>query len=439
MRVTPLPILTEPDRRRMLAEIGCVALAIGRDLFPDVSVTDPDLERIAAGEGPEGPSTPCPRERVAYLSSVRTRLENALRRIEREPETRLRPEERITPLERARRATPKERMTALTRSVGKGPPRVREWASAPTVNTPANVLIKSILVLLLRDGNAAAALAAVVGARSVEREALLLRDLLKRTLRREPWRDLPIVTGAVLPALPLSVRRNGPYRLVYDLFRRYRQGFAFDWTTPLFALPPREMWLLYEYWCLFRTADAVRRLGFRAREASDFMMSRSGLTFTLVRGRASALTFVRDGQRLTLTYGREFPPASAKRRDAWRSRSHAMRPDIVLEMGGRLLVLDAKYKAYAETFSTEDPDNLPLTADINQCHAYRDGILHGDRPAVVAAWLLYPGHAERNNRAVISYGDGERSEVGAIRLRDVRDTAHLVSLMAVFLSTVEKP
>ena len=91
-----------------------------------------------------------------------------------------------------------------------------------------------------------------------------------------------------------------------------------------------------------------------------------------------------------------------------------MRPDILLECGGRLLVLDAKFKTYAENSIGEDEDNLPLTADINQCHAYRDGILRRGIPCVQAAWLLYPGRVAGGNRATIGYAG---PEVGAILLR----------------------
>ncbi len=426
----------------MLADIARVALTIGRDLFPDTPFTDTDTDFLAIGTAGVSVLDVSPRERVAYLRTVWTHIENALRRIEATPDTVLQPERRSVPLEKSRRATPKYIAFALTRAVPNrgGTRHVLEQGFTLSPDTPANRLIKGMLVTLLRDMTAAAELAAVVGACSVEGDALWLRDRLRRTLRRAPWRTLPLPAGTQLPALPQSVRQSGPYRLLYDTFRHYRQGFSFDWKNPVFRLPAREMWLLYEYWCLFQTAKALRDIGFRTIAADDFFLSRAGLTFTLIRGRASSLTFLHPtGQRVKVTYNRNFPPPAELRRDGWYSRSHTMRPDIVLETANRLLVLDAKFKTYAETRTVEEEENLPLTADINQCHAYRDGILHRGHPGVFAAWLLYPGRVTGGNRAIVAYCTGDisgLSEVGAILLRPDREAPELRDLLSHFLQTL---
>ena len=44
--------------------------------------------------------------------------------------------------------------------------------------------------------------------------------------------------------------------------RRYRQSFQFDWANPLFALPSRETWRLYEAWGLFQVLEALLALGY---------------------------------------------------------------------------------------------------------------------------------------------------------------------------------
>ena len=288
------PVFTEADRQQMLADIARTALAIGRDLFPGAMLGDADAARLLIG-GADTPSDISPRERVAYVVAVWPQLSNALHRIELSPDTLLRPETRLVPIERAVRASPKDLMTALVRGTPRqdAPRRVPERTSAPTTDTPANRLIKMLLALLLRDMTAAAELAAVVNAAEVERDALRLRERLRQVLRRDLWRTLPLPERSGLSPLPQSVWHNGAYRLIYDAFRRYRQGFAFDWRNPIFHLTSREMWLLYEYWCVFQVANALQTLGYQAVGADGFLISRSGLTFTLVRGTRFSACFHR--------------------------------------------------------------------------------------------------------------------------------------------------
>lgn len=436
----PSPI-TGLERHRMLVDIACVALAIGRDLYPDASLTDGDIEALDIGAATVENRDVCPRERLAYLSTVWTRVESALRRIEAAPDMSLQPTTRLVSVEKARRATPKDLLFALVRPLPQqsGVRRVAEHMSLPTLDTPANRLIKTILTVFLCDLKETAALASIVGNYGVEREALRLRQRARLALRREPWRTLSILPGNTLPPLPQSVRQNGAYRLLYDIYRRYRQGFSFHWQNALFSLPSRDTWLLYEYWCLFQVANCLRASGFRTSGAEHFALSRSGLTFTLVRGRASTLTFVNgEGRRVALTYNREFPQRNGVHRDGWYSRSHTMRPDIVLETQGQILVLDAKCKTYAEISTFGEEDTVPLTADINQCHAYRDGILHNGQPRVTKAWLLYPGRANGNSAPIISYESealGLHSEVGAVLLRPNKMATLLPELLVAFLQS----
>jgi predicted component of viral defense system (DUF524 family) len=448
-------LLGEMERRRMLSDIAIVALAIGRDLYPQQEFHDLD---IGEAQGPvEGP---CPRERLGFLAAMWPRIAGALRRIEAEPPGGLISATRSVPIERARRIAPKDLLHALrsgefapappessplaARLNGRLPRRVAERIALPTVDTPPNRMVKAILARFSRDLKDIADLADVVGASDVMAEALQLRHSVRRTLRRSPWQNLRIDTAAPIPPLPLAVRTHGAYRLIHDTYRRYRQGFVFDWSNPLFSLPARETWLLYEFWCLFRIAAALREAGFRTVSAEDFALSRAGLTFSLVRGRASRLTFQdRAGRTATLTYNREF--RAKPDRDGWRSRSHRMRPDMTLESAGRLLLLDAKYKSYTEHLMEtgeldDEPANLPLVMDINQMHAYRDGIRRGDTGDVSAAWVLYSGSPGSPNRAVIAYPEPTpetpfgSADIGALLLRPLIED-RLTSLVRSFLKT----
>src|SRR6188508_1508931 len=105
--VTPR-LLSETERRRMLADIATVALAVGRDLYPEQELNDLDIgQRNAEADGP------CPRERLGFLSSVWPRVAGALRRIEAEPPVALVPRTRSVPTERARHIARKDLLNAL--------------------------------------------------------------------------------------------------------------------------------------------------------------------------------------------------------------------------------------------------------------------------------------------------------------------------------------
>jgi len=425
-------LISPEERRRLLADIARVALAVGQDLYPERGVNDLDI-------GTARQSDPCPRERLAFLLAAWPRLDAALRALESAPYTALIGRTRLVPSERARRVAPKAVLDALrtgdlvaplTRRL---PRRVAETIALPSPDTPENRAVKGALAHFARDLSAISALAQAANVPEVAGDAERLRGRLRGHLLRPPWRDLP--PPARFPILSPTLRAHPQYRLVHDTYRRYRQSFRFDWDNPVLVLPARETWLLYEYWGFFQVADALRALGWRAVGADGFALLRSGLRFSLARGTASRIAFAGTrGESLTLTYNREFPRAGARDETGWRSRSHAMRPDITLEIGGRLVILDPKFKTYAQPGWEAD--------DIHQMHAYRDALVRdGERNVVRAAWLLYAGRADGENRRVIAYPASTpaqsfgRGEVGALLLRpgDV-GSDHLQAIIATFLS-----
>ena len=462
-------LLTHQDRQTLLDEIARTALAVGRDISGNPSLLDLDLG--------DGGGDACPRERVAFLSRVWPQITNALTTLEREPPPTLVPSTRTVAFERARRIAPRDLLSAVRQgdfvpaapttplaSVlgGRLPRRISERIAVPTANTPASAAIKTLLTIWARDLASAVFLATAASAPDVAAEAERLRRRLRVHLAREPWCTLLPAPARTVSPLSVALRTHGAHRLLHDTYRRYRMGFAFDWNQPLFSLPSRETHLLYEYWCLFQTARALRALGFRAAAADDFRVSRAGLTFSLKKGNPSRLTFrhTSEPQTVSITYNCFFPRADAEIADGWYSRSHDMRPDIVLESGGKLLILDAKFKTYAEArWETEDrnqaKDALPARAgntrrwhfaagtmhpDIQQMHSYRDAIAHGsERGMVWGAWLLYAGRSEVSNPLVVSFPHDSENlfgnhELGAICLRPDTESKILQQLIFLFLN-----
>ena len=446
-------LLSLAERHQMMAEIARVALAIGRDLYPEHNLSDLDIG-VASGQ-----SDVCPRERLAFLVGAWPRIANALQVIEASPATALVPGVRNARVEQGslRRVSPASLFAALRsgdylpapasagplarRLRGRLPRRIAETVTTPTDDTPINRAIKGILAQVVRDLSRIATLAQSTDAPDIARQAEDLRESVRRRLRGELWRNL--TPSPVRNAYPPAA--HPAYRFVFDQWRRYRRSFAFDWTNPVFTLPARETWILYEYRCLFAVADALRHLGFQAISAEGFAVSRSGLTFDIEKGRTSRLTFQKTGMpRVTLSYNPNFPRQDTKSAGGWRSRSHTLRPDMTLEVNGRLLIFDAKFKTYAEpdanqsTWRFRDGALLP---DLQQMHTYRDAIIHGGETNVVSeAWLLYAGRRDTANPNIVAYphsiplqpfGTGR---VGALLLRPGQEPESLRAFLHWFLT-----
>ena len=88
---------------------------------------------------------------------------------------------------------------------------------------------------------------------------------------------------------------------------------------------------------------------------------------------------------MTLYYQRTFPRGRG-------SYSVDLRPDFALDLGSRLLLFDAKYRAEtAEEFGTVPSGERTFERDdLYKMHTYRDAIT-----AAAAAFVLYPGDEMR--------------------------------------------
>ncbi len=419
----------------MLTDIARISLTIGRELYPEIALNDLDI-----GTG-ESVGAPCPRERLEFLRAWWPKFAPALRMLEGSPRTGLRWETRMTFSERARRVSSSDLMQAIRKESIFPPRRLRERFATPDADTPDNRFIKMALATFSRDLTDIAALAEICGNPEIAGRALQLRHHFRAALRRDPWRGVTLVPNASLPSASI---RSGPHRIFHDALRHYRRGFAFNWRSPIFTLPPRETWRIYEIWCLFQTADALRHRDYRTTSADCFAVTPTGLTITLKTGQGATLTFVRSGgqgipvRRMKLTYRRNF---GASGESGWRSSSHVMEPDITLERDHRLLILDAKWKAYGSYFpltpllADEAPRNASLTDDLNQMHAYRDGIRNGETQAVAAAWLLYPGRSRTPDEGIIAFPQSTPEtpfgggQIGALQLRPGNGMERLCDLV----------
>ncbi len=396
-------LLTPGQRARMLDHIARVSLAAGTRLFPGQPWQDLDVSAgsVAARKSPV--------ERLAFIERALPVLEWAAAQIGRDPladvVTQSRP---VAPALRARRVT----TGALLQAVRRGPDlrSLEETVSVASRDTPENRAVKSFLRVLERDSTAIVRIAEAEeeaeAAGRAERCASRLRGILAT-----PWWAEVGADGAAWLRPPTRRAAGRPeYTMVSREMARCRAGFMFDWGHPWLTVPPRESWRLYETWCLFIVLDALRAGGWEpvagaGGDTPDLFTVREGrLTFTPMTGRAGRVGLrSASGRRLSMVYNQTFA-------EGRHSLSHTMQPDITLASGDRLWILDAKFKPYA--LPGEEGD------DINQMHAYRDGIIgEGGQRAVARAWCLYAGQADAPNRSQLTYGRSEEAAVGALCLR----------------------
>lgn len=404
----PPPLLSDTERAQMLDDIARVGLAVAADALGPGVWHDLDVARgtLAARH--------CPRERLGFISARLPELTQAVEQLGQSPIVRSEAlARRVAPPARARRVG----RPALLHAARHG--HAGEWLDetvrTTTPDTTENQRVRSFLDTLRRDADDIAALADTVGDAEAAADARRCVGRLRGLLAAPLWEGVTVVPAAWTrpPTLPLLSRPA--YALLAGRMGDYRRAFAFDWSHPLFRLPARDLWQLYETWGLFQILRALLTLGCRADAAAfeggagAFTLRESRLSLRLAHGEAShiVLRHPKIGP-VCLCYQPLYAAGT-------RSLSRTLQPDMTLETSGSdVFVLDAKLKAY----------DLPgdESQDMDQMHAYRDAIIaegayETPRRVVQRAWCLYAGAQGGSSRPVIAYGAVETSIVGALHLR----------------------
>jgi hypothetical protein len=452
-------LLDRRERRILLEEIGRVALAIGRALYPRQLANE--FGEVGA-EAASDAGHLSPRERLAFLEGHARVVETALTLIARQPRAAVQAVEKSVSLDLARRPTPPAVMRSLRtgnlRPAPQGhalqpwasdlkgllPDRIVDGARVESFDTRENRWVAATLAAWRADLWQIARLADWQEEPDLQARALGLYARYGRLLDETFLENLP--TGAAVRPTQ-ALLHDARYRALHDIERQYRRRLGFAWSLPPLRLPARDAWLLYEMWCFFRVAEALRSAGWEAVAGDAVRLTTRGLGLSMVKGQASRILLRKERQELSLYYNRAFPSAAVGSAQA-HSRTYTLIPDISLELGGRFLLLDPKYRSYSDRGAEQEDvakiqvtdyeavrTNQALLADVLKMHAYRDAIHAGDRQVVDAAWCLFPGTANSGTQ-IIAYPHSTpeepfgRAAVGAIRLRPGEDNSALVRLIA---------
>ncbi len=234
--------------------------------------------------------------------------------------------------------------------------------------------------------------------------------------------------GISLPsaAKPSVLALTSPLsQTLFGLEEKFHNPNGFAWKgEPWYSLNTRPLWELYELYCFASLVGQFLESGWRLREGNPLEVSPQGIYWRRVRGEESRLVFKRESRHFSLLHQPLYPAQSENAAGAKMvSRSHALRPDFVLEFeSGSLIVLDAKCRTYPPPESGFRQEGTALQEDINKMHTYRDALIQGSRPVVLGAYCLFPG-SPADGQNIIAYPASSPQHplgtggVGAIRLR----------------------
>ncbi len=236
-------------------------------------------------------------------------------------------------------------------------------------------------------------------AQAVEQQSALdiaLNGVRTRIRQIRVLRSLPLFDGlqqAHWSFAPTGVFLGDPlYRRLFDLMLSFqRMPLApVEADRFLLALVTCERWRLFEMWCLFRLRDAF---GFPRRGESMESWFDDGFALRCtLENQQKALVF-RHPDGTVLRYQQRCPIGGDD--EGYSSLSMTLVPDFVVEIGGKLAVLDAKNFRVNElghrgAGGHETNGGQRPLLPWHQAHTYRDSITGpgGHRPDAV--FLLVP-------------------------------------------------
>ncbi|AIQ56199.1 DUF2357 domain-containing protein [Paenibacillus borealis] len=201
-------------------------------------------------------------------------------------------------------------------------------------------------------------------------------------------------------------RKHPVYRQCYQWFDRlYKHGneqIGMSYNYPL-----RETFALYEIWCYMQLVKIFREKKLLKETSGLFRTTREGLFLHFAENNESIVE-LKNGMRLS--YQRVFKHNG---KDFY-TFTQDMKPDIVIEAGEFLYILDPKYRI---------ANNLGTA--LGEMHKYKDGILliRNDRKAVQNVFILTPVQSDEIRYFKADFH--ERYSMGAIALMPGKDSPSL--------------
>lgn len=392
-------VVTDPAERKLTREAFDVMV---REVLEDtfaLFALSAFRKGLARGAGRRAP----PVARLEFLRSRLRLLVSTVGAINARPRRVLRAEDELTPVHRAARATAPEvlksfRSGRLLRESGtarlpkalKGhlPAIIRRKVRRSSLDISEHRQMKASLEIWARWLEEAAVLFRSLAPSDPEAgRTARVWALRTRRMAREVRRllTLPVFegVGAGPPRPDASpVWKNDPsYRRFAALHRDMSLGVAAVFGDFL-QMPLARTFDLYELWAYLRLVRAaVDRFGADPQDVAGLFQAGEGMTLS-----AGQAIVQLPSAGFSLCFQRRYREFWVEK-DARGSFSREMRPDVAVEPiggGGRVIVLDAKYRIGAD-----------LNDALASAHMYRDALVAADtdgtiRGIVGAAYLISP-------------------------------------------------
>lgn len=214
------------------------------------------------------------------------------------------------------------------------------------------------------------------------------------------------------------LKREG-YREIFQLYLIFLLSGVLEWEEleEIIMEDNKKIWLLYEYWVLFKILDFFHKKGVLLEKGLRNLIKdkENSIRIELKKGKDTKIS-TKIGN---IYYNRTF------KKDSY---SVNLTPDMVIETEERKIILDAKYRYDKSPFSQykeEDEttiEKIVVNSDIYKMHAYKDAIRGCD-----IAIAVFPGDKsifydeERDEITSIEKMDQNFKGVGAISLIPSRD------------------
>lgn len=347
-----------------------------------------------------------------YIDRAFHRLQRTFRQIQAEPLRRLRAKDQWIRRENVKHVTPAV-LAWAERHSGNGvspeipvPELIWSGVREDTCNVYENqVLFRQLheLQRLLREYQA-------VSIDAIRSKAAHYLD------RINYWLRVPFLHGIQPHMGPIVVsqafRKHPIYR---NWFAWFHQLYQFNEYSIGFknSIPLKDTYHLYEIWVFMRIVKIFRENGALADTSDLFSLEQDGLVLNLSEKKESRIQLVGGA---TLAYQRWFTSATQN----FVTYTHGMKPDIVLEMGGKLYIFDPKYRL---------DHNLPMA--LGEMHKYRDGIVsksNGGR-VVEEVYIITPVLGQDNSHL---FGEEyrQRYRMGVYSLKPGGNDQELVEKIA---------
>lgn len=329
----------------------------------------------------------------SYIQASFSSLSNIIHRILAQPSRLLQSQEKVMRRDRVK-TIDHSTLSWLERNIGRSssgivPETVRSTVREDSYNTYENKVLKRQLIELRH--------LLKVYSQTTEHadSATSYVDKIGFWLKDPFFKQVTPFQGTI--RISQVFRKHPVYRQGYDWFERlYKHGN--ERIGLKYSYPLKETYALYEIWCYMRLVKVFREKGLLKDSSQLYSTSKNGL-FLHFSEHNESVVHLTNGMRLY--YQRVYQYNSP----IFYTFTQQMKPDIVIEAGERLYILDPKYRV---------PTNIGTA--LGEMHKYRDGILlrRNDERAVERVFVMTPVQSDELRYYSKEYQDKYR--MGAISM-----------------------